>query len=133
MTGVEFAKFVAEEFHAHADHPHGMGVIEERAGGRVIGAGGLAPCPVTPGTVELGFILAADRWGQGFAAEIGAAQRDRALWPHERGGLAYPAVYGLAHPDNLGSIATLEKIGLVPIGHAKLSRGPRVVFRTDAR
>jgi RimJ/RimL family protein N-acetyltransferase len=58
--------------------------------------------------VELGYIVHADLWGQGYATEIGAAVVDYAFLVLDLGELV-----GFTRPDNLGSRRVLEKLGFV--------------------
>jgi len=123
IAGDAYDRFITDEFTMYADQPYGMGVIELIEAKTVIGTGGLAPCPIEPEYLELGFILAPGHWGRGYGTEIGAAQRNFALRT-----LDHDRVYGLAHPENAASIATLRKLGMRRVGSEMLARGPRDVF-----
>jgi RimJ/RimL family protein N-acetyltransferase len=89
----------------------GMFVIERLEDGRVLGrAGFLRWDPETweiGGTeTELGWGLAREHWGRGYASEAARALRDWVLGEH---GLT--RLISLIHPDNLPSIRVAEKLG----------------------
>jgi RimJ/RimL family protein N-acetyltransferase len=62
---------------------------------------------VAPDDVELGWMLTASAWGNGYATEAGQAARDEAF---ERIGLQ--AVIALHHPENPASGRIMEKLGM---------------------
>jgi RimJ/RimL family protein N-acetyltransferase len=88
----------------------GRWVVERRADGAFIGVVGLAPVHKSlplPAGFEMGWRLARDAWGQGFATEAAkAAIRDG----FERGGLV--EVFAFTSPPNLRSQAVMERIGM---------------------
>ncbi len=57
--------------------------------------------------VDVGFAFLARYWSQGYAAESAAA-----VLAHGREALGLRRIVAITAPDNLGSIAVLEKIGL---------------------
>jgi RimJ/RimL family protein N-acetyltransferase len=59
------------------------------------------------GEVEVGWVLARDCWGSGYATEAGAASRDYALDI-----LGRTRVVALIDPENAASIAVAERLGL---------------------
>jgi RimJ/RimL family protein N-acetyltransferase len=81
--------------------------VEELATGRVIGDGGLHPLGGTGPEIELGYTLARDAWGKGYATELG-----RALVLHARTVLGVPQVVAQVEPANLASRHVLEKLGM---------------------
>ena len=65
---------------------------------------------------EIGYTLAHDAWGQGYAVEAAGA-----LVEHLFDVLGVTRVEGKLHPDNTASAMVLERLGLVFEGHTKLS------------
>ena len=85
--------------------------VERREDGRVVGrAGFLLWDPETweiPGDeTELGWLLAREHWGRGYATEAALALRD---WAFEERGLT--RLISLINHDNLRSIRVAERIG----------------------
>jgi [ribosomal protein S5]-alanine N-acetyltransferase len=77
--------------------------VQESGSGRVIGDAGL----YMPGQeVELGYTLACESWGAGYATEAGRLCVSIAF---ER--LALPALMAVTRPENLGSARVLRKLG----------------------
>src|SRR5690348_10057993 len=70
----ESAKFIHERFN-FTGSDIGLSSLEVRGSGELVGFSGLIPCRAL-GTdeLELGFVLAKDAWGRGYATEIGLAQ-----------------------------------------------------------
>jgi [ribosomal protein S5]-alanine N-acetyltransferase len=89
---------------------HGFGVWMFRdPGGAFVGRCGIHRWSLDGRPeVELGYIVRADLWGQGYATEIGAAVVDHAF-----GALDLGELVGFTRPDNLGSRRVLEKLGFV--------------------
>jgi RimJ/RimL family protein N-acetyltransferase len=67
-------------------------------------------------SAEIGYTLAAEHWGKGFATEAASAF---VKWLYE--GLGVTRVHGLLHPDNVASARVLERIGMKFEGHTRLS------------
>jgi RimJ/RimL family protein N-acetyltransferase len=86
-------------------HGYGMWAVEERASGRLIGRVGFLNPHGWP-ACELGWLLARDAWGHGFALE--AAQ---AAIAHGRANLGIRELISLIRPDNARSIALAERLG----------------------
>jgi RimJ/RimL family protein N-acetyltransferase len=86
-------------------HGYGMWAVEERASGRLIGRVGFLNPHGWP-ACELGWLLARDAWGRGFALE--AAQSARA---YGRANLGVGELISLIRPDNMRSIALAERLG----------------------
>ena len=86
-------------------HGYGMWAIEERASRRLIGRVGFLNPHGWP-ACELGWLLARDAWGHGFALE--AAQ---AAMVHGRANLGIRELISLIRPDNLRSIALAHRLG----------------------
>ena len=88
-------------------HGYGMWAVEERASGRLIGRVGYLNPPGWP-ECELGWLLARDAWGRGFAREAATA-----ALAHGRASLGIGKLISLIRPDNLRSIALAERLGAV--------------------
>ena len=89
----------------------GMFVVERREDGRVLGrAGFLRWDPETweigGSETEIGWALAREHWGQGYATEAALALRDWAI--AERG---LTRLISLIQPGNVPSVRVAEKIG----------------------
>ncbi len=85
----------------------------EPAGGRagpVIGMIGLHPGRELD---HLGFVLARDRWGRGYAAEV-----LRRVLQEATGRIGLPEVRATVHPANHASMRVLEKAGMRRTGYA---------------
>ncbi|MFJ6416028.1 GNAT family N-acetyltransferase [Paeniglutamicibacter sp. NPDC091659] len=70
----------------------------------MLGASDVAP---VESSAEIGYVLAADAWGNGYATEAAAAMLDFA-----RHTLGMRRVVATCRPENAGSIRVLEKAGL---------------------
>jgi [ribosomal protein S5]-alanine N-acetyltransferase len=79
--------------------------VEEMASGRVIGACDLSL--IERDVVDLGYMLAAPEWGNGFATEIALALIDAAFYD-----LRAERVISTVDVNNKASIRVLEKIGM---------------------
>jgi len=99
--------FYAERFDAQASGQK-PGVLVERSSAQVIGFSGLMPCTALgKNEFELGFVLARQAWGKGYAQEIGHAQ----LW-FGFSTLKCARLLAQVSPNNGASIAVLSKIGM---------------------
>ena len=79
--------------------------VEEIATGRLIGACDLSLIEAT--VADLGYMLAADRWGNGYATEIALALIDAAFFD-----LRAERVISTVDVNNSASIRVLEKVGM---------------------
>lgn len=84
---------------------HGMWAVERRADGRLIGRVGFLEPEGWPGC-ELGWLLARETWGEGYAQEASAAA---IACGREQLGLT--ELISLIRPDNRRSIALAERLG----------------------
>ena len=114
----------------------GLWALEERASGRFIGFTGLAApsfaAPFTP-AVEVGWRLARDAWGHGYASEAG-----RAALQHAFGAVGLDEVVSFTARGNARSRAVMVRLGmghdpvddfdhpLLPVGHPLR---PHVLYR----
>ena len=99
-----------------ADHivRHGFGfwVVQRKADGAVIGMTGLWHAPENlpeAGKIEVGWRLAADAWGQGYATEAA-----RAALAYGFAILKLPEIVAWTARKNLASQAVMRRIGMVP-------------------
>jgi RimJ/RimL family protein N-acetyltransferase len=101
----------------HADE-FGMFVVTRRGDDQVLGDVGLLawnPQTWTPGMlaaigsaaeIEIGWTLARDAWGHGYATEAALAVRDWARAEH-----GFDRLISLIHPENAASMRVAEKLG----------------------
>lgn len=110
LTGAESDAFIDRIEAQFAGHGFGLWAAELRATGQLLGYIGLSvpafhahftPC------VELGWRLAAEHWGQGFATE-GA----RAVLHHAFTALALPEIVSFTTRANFRSIRVMEKLNM---------------------
>lgn len=100
-------KYINHHLSHWQEHGYGHWAVVNRADGEVIGWNGLEYLPETCET-EVAYLLSRQVWGQGFATEAA-----RAAVEYGFGTCQLSLIIGLVHPDNIGSIRVLEKIGLV--------------------
>ena len=92
--------------------PAGQGHWAVEHEGDVIGVAHLRPSGELPGRVaEIGFYVASEYAGRGFASE-----GTRALVDHGLGALGLPAVWALAHVDHAASRKLLRRLGFLEVG-----------------
>ena len=119
---------------------YGKYAVEEKSSGRFIGYVGTSPvdfeAPFVPAT-EIGWRLARETWGQGYASEAAAAVRDQAFADS-----GFDALVAFTTEWNRPSRRVMEKIGMtydpaddfihpgLPAGH-KLA--PHVLYRIDRK
>src|SRR3990172_9240505 len=63
-------------------------------------------------TAEIGYTLAANQWGKGYAVEAASA-----LVEYLFATLGVTRVLGMVHPDNRASAMVLERVGMLFEGH----------------
>ncbi|EGJ12434.1 GNAT family N-acetyltransferase [Rubrivivax benzoatilyticus] len=86
---------------------HGMWAVERQSDGRMLGRVGFMHPEGWPGC-ELGWLLARDAWGQGYAEE---AARAALAWGRDVRGIVSPI--SLIRPANERSIRLAERLGAV--------------------
>ena len=84
---------------------YGFWALEEKATGRLVGRAGLWNPEGWPG-IEVGWLLARDVWGRGYATEAARAALDFAF---DRLDAAH--VVSVIHPENARSIRVAERLG----------------------
>jgi len=104
-------------------HGHGMWAVERRSDGRMIGRVGFIDPPDWPGC-ELGWLLARDAWGQGYAFEAASAAR---AFGRQQQGLG--EIISLIRPDNAPSIRLAERLGARNTGPIDFMGGQALLFR----
>ena len=101
--------------------------VTEREGGAVVGDGGLHPLGGQGPDVELGYTLARDAWGQGYATELG-----RALVGHAFSALKVPRVVAQVEPANTASRHVLEKLGMTERGTRTAYGRPHLLYIVES-
>lgn len=115
---------------------YGFWAVAEKDGGRLIGLTGLAPvmfdAPFVP-AVEIGWRMASDVWGRGYALEAARAALDAGFYR-----LGLPEIVAFTTASNQKSRRVMEKLGMVydpaaDFGHPKLPEDhplrPHVLYR----
>ena len=90
-------------------HGYSFVAVVERETGTLVGDAGLNPLAGRGPDIELGYTVARDAWGRGYATEAA-----RALVGHAFGALGAPRVMAQVEPANAGSRHVLEKLGMTP-------------------
>jgi ribosomal-protein-alanine N-acetyltransferase len=88
--------------------------VERLAGGRVIGSVELSLTSLDHRRAEMGYVLAREAWGRGYATE--AAQ---ALVAYGFGPLGLHRIAATCDPDNTASARVLQKIGMTYEGRLR--------------
>ena len=107
-------------------HGFGLWVVEHRATGALLGDCGLLRLDGGP-EIEVGYRLARDHWGQGFATEAAGAC---VTYGFDK--LRLPRILAVTHPDNAASRRVLEKIGLRYQGFGSYYQRQVAVYRLTA-
>lgn len=108
-------------------HGFGMWALALRRDGRLLGRTGFLNPPGWP-EAELGWLLARDAWGHGYAYEAACAARDCG-----RRQLGLRAPISMIRPENLRSIALATRMGAVLESGTELMGGRVLVYRHPAR
>jgi RimJ/RimL family protein N-acetyltransferase len=103
----------------------GHWALEESATGELVGRAGLYYPPDWPG-LEVGWTVAREHWGKGYAPE---AARAACGWAHERLGTRH--ILSLIHPGNRNSIRVAEKLGGTLEGEYSTRGFNLLVYGTD--
>lgn len=86
-------------------------IITRASDAVVVGCIGIDPVPGADGSIEIGYWIARDHWGRGYATEAGQAVLTIART------LGYERVLGSHFLDNPASGRVLEKLGFEPTGN----------------
>ena len=106
FTDEEVDEMLARQARQLHEHNLYMGPLIEKASGRMIGSAGVQPLGTT-GDLEVGWILARETWGKGYATEIGAAAVRHVLED-----LGRPRVVAIIDPDNEPSKRVAARLGM---------------------
>jgi RimJ/RimL family protein N-acetyltransferase len=101
---------------------YGMFAVETKAAGEFLGRVGFLDPPGWPG-FELGWVLAREHWGRGYALEAARAARDYAF-----GRLGREKLISLIRPDNARSIRVADKLGETLAGEVELLGSKALVY-----
>jgi RimJ/RimL family protein N-acetyltransferase len=115
----------------------GQFALERRGDGRFLGRAGLLVWDAAGADgweqsdllraadprIELGWTLAREHWGRGYATEAALAVRD---WAY--GELGLERLISIIHPDNAASQAVARRLGAVPGERVATTHGPAVVW-----
>jgi len=102
----EVDEWFARQARQIAEHGVCMGAVIEKSTGRLVGLSGTQPLGTT-GDLEIGWILARDAWGHGYATEAGAAAMRHVLET-----LARPRVVAIIDPENEPSKRVAARLGM---------------------
>ncbi|HET9275345.1 MAG TPA: GNAT family N-acetyltransferase [Gemmatimonadales bacterium] len=107
---------------------HGLWLVRERATGTPVGQVGLAIQEVAGlRRPEIGWLLAREFWGRGYATEAGAATRSAAF---ER--WAYPEVISLIRPENEPSRRVAGRLGMVATEEVEFHAFRHIVYQSSS-
>lgn len=101
---------------------YGHWAVEEKASGRMIGRLGFFNPEGWPG-FEIGWTLARDCWGQGYASE---GARHALHYGFTKMGRDH--VISLIHPENRASMRVAERLGEKPDGRTEILGIPVIIF-----
>jgi len=105
-TEAEVDEWFARQARQLAEHGMCMGAIVEKSTNRVVGLGGTQPLGTTS-DLEIGWILARDAWGYGYATETVAAAMRHVLETLNR-----PRVVAIIDPGNEPSKRVAARLGM---------------------
>jgi RimJ/RimL family protein N-acetyltransferase len=92
----------------HATEGIGLLAVERRSDGEFLGMCGLHHQKSVPDEVEVGWRLAHEHWGHGYATEAATAWLDHGFGP-----LGLERVISITDPPNLRSLAVMHRLGMV--------------------
>jgi RimJ/RimL family protein N-acetyltransferase len=104
---------------------YGMWAVTERGKGTVIGRVGFIDFEGGRG-FEMGWMLAREVWGKGYATEAARAALEWAF-----GELGRASVMSMIHPDNTASIRVAERLGQRSEGRIREGESDVLVYRID--
>jgi RimJ/RimL family protein N-acetyltransferase len=105
-TEAEVDEWFARQARQIAEHGMCMGALVEKATDRVVGLAGTQPLGTTA-DLEIGWILARDAWGHGYATEAGAAAMRHVLETLNRS-----RVVAIIDPGNAPSKRVAARLGM---------------------
>ncbi len=101
----EIDEFLARQARQESQFAVCMAAMVERSSGEVVGVAGIQPLGTT-GEMEVGWWVARDRWGRGYATEAG-----RAAMRHVLDALGRSRVMAIIDPGNDASVAVATHLG----------------------
>lgn len=101
---------------------YGLWAVEEKATGRLVGRAGLYFPEGWPG-LEVGWLLARDAWGHGYATEAGRAALEVGF-----GALAADRIVSVIHIENAASIRVALRLGERFERHLEVMGFPCVLY-----
>jgi RimJ/RimL family protein N-acetyltransferase len=104
---------------------YGHFAVEEKVSGRFVGRIGFLNPAGWPG-FEIGWTLARECWGKGYATEGARRALDFAFKELDR-----PHVISLIHPENKGSIRVAERLGETVEGQTEVLGIPVLIYGID--
>jgi len=116
----EIAEWAQECF---AKEGIGLLAVERREDGAFLGMCGLHHQQSYPDDVEVGWRLAREYWGRGYATEAATGWLDHAFAP-----LGLPRVISITDPPNVRSLAVMRRLGMV-FDHAAEVEDDGVMFQ----
>ena len=130
-TEAEIDEVLGRQARQLEEHGVCMGALIEKTTDRIVGVCGTQPLGTT-GDLEIGWWLARDVWGRGYATEAGGAAMRHVLETLNR-----PRVVAIIHPENEPSKRVVARLGMayekrvtgVEIGH----RSPDLVVDLFSR
>jgi RimJ/RimL family protein N-acetyltransferase len=102
----EVDEWFARQARQLAEHDVCMGALIEKSTGTLAGLAGTQPLGTT-GNLEIGWILAREAWGRGYATEAGGAAMRHVLET-----LARPRVVAIIDPGNEPSKRVAARLGM---------------------
>jgi len=106
---------------------YGLWAIEEKASGRLLGRAGLYRPEGWPG-LEVGWLLARDAWGNGYATEAGRAALEVGF-----GTLGADHIVSVIHVDNAASIRVALRLGERFERHLEVSGFPCALYGVNRK
>ena len=100
----------------------GLWAVEEKATGRLVGRVGLNQPEGWPGH-EVGWVLAREAWGLGYATEAGRASLDHAF-----DALGADHVISVIRPGNEASVRVAERLGETFEGNDRIGESPVLIY-----
>jgi RimJ/RimL family protein N-acetyltransferase len=96
----------------------GLLAVERREDGAFLGMCGLHHFHAYPDDVEVGWRLAREHWGNGYATEAAVAWVDHGFTM-----MGLPRVISIAEPENVRSLAVMRRLGMTLDHEADLEDG----------
>ena len=120
-------KYIAHHLKHWEERGCGHWAVVEAASGKLVGWNGLEYLKELD-EVEVAYLLSHEVWGRGYATE---AARAAVCYGFET--LELPAIIGLVHPENAGSIRVLEKCGMKLVDQLHLWDADLLRYRVHAQ